>query len=325
MSTPSLPRALALPIVAALIAAAPARGDFRLEKQLALAPGGELVVDVQGGAVTVTGGAGEGATILVTSRRDDVDERFTFDFTAEPGRVEVKSKRRGSWTQGWFGWGDRLHFEVRVPRQTKVDLHSSGGGIRISTLAGNARLRTSGGGLRVSDLNGDLDGRTSGGGVEVRLVNGSVRVETSGGGIHVDGVAGSVQADTSGGGIEIDSVGGDVLATTSGGGVRIRGVHGRVEAESSGGPVSAVFAAGSSAGGSLSSSGGGVRVAIDPAAALSIDASSSGGGVDWEVPLRPHGRVSRNSVRGDLNGGGATLLLRSSGGGIDIDSLGADG
>ncbi len=83
--------------------------------------------------------------------------------------------------------------------------------------------------------------------------------------------------------------------------------------------MSAVFAdGGGAAGGSLSSSGGGVRVEVDPAAKLTIDASSSGGGVDCDLPVTVRGRMARNSLHGDLNGGGATLKLRSSGGGIRI-------
>ena len=93
-------------------------------------------------------------------------------------------------------------------------------------------------------------------------------------------------------------------------------------AESSGGPVSAVLAAGNSAGGSLSSSGGGVRVTIARDTRLSIDASSSGGSVSCELPVQSQGKQSRTALRGDLNGGGPTLKLRSSGGGIQIDGSG---
>jgi hypothetical protein len=300
------------------LAPAPAAADFRLEKRLALAPGGRFTLEAEGGSVTVTGGEGDGATILVTSRADDVEERFDLRFEEGPGSVKVVSERRPGWISGWFDWGRHgMHFEVRVPRSTQVDLHTSGGSIEISGLAGEARLRTSGGSLQARDHEGMIDGRTSGGSIEVRAVRGSVDVDTSGGGIRVHEVSGDVVAETSGGSIEIQDVGGDVDADTSGGGVRVRGARGRVVAHSSGGPVSAVFA-GAGEGGSLSSSGGGVRVAVHPAAALTIDASSSGGGVECDLPITIQGRVSRTSLRGNLNGGGPVLKLRSSGGGIRI-------
>jgi len=149
-------------------------------------------------------------------------------------------------------------------------------------------------------------------------VRGTVVANTSGGGITVTDAGGSVRADTSGGGITIDSVGGDLRASTSGGGVDVRGARGRVEANSSGGGVTVRFVTGNSSGGVVSSSGGPVRVEIDPAARLSIDASASGGSVDSDVPITIQGKVEHDSLRGEMNGGGPLLRLRSSGGGVRI-------
>ena len=59
---------------------------------------------------------------------------------------------------------------------------------------------------------------------------------------------------------------------------------------------------------------------LDPAVSLDIDASSSGGSVKSELPLTVSGTLSRTQLRGVLNGGGATLKLRSSGGGVRIES-----
>ncbi|HXT19286.1 MAG TPA: hypothetical protein VN923_00915, partial [Thermoanaerobaculia bacterium] len=238
-STRFAPFAFALALAAGALLAAPAAADFRLEKNLPLAPGGELVVETAGGSVTVTGGAATGARIVVTSERDRaaVEERYTFEFSSEGGQARVINKRRSSgWFGGWFDWGRGLglHFEIQVPRQTRVDLHSSGGGIRVSSLQGAARLRSSGGAVRAFDIGGDVEARSSGGGVEVRRVHGDLRLGSSGGRVTAEQITG------------------DVTAESSGGGVRIDGVGGRVTADSSGGSVSAVLAEGNAAGGSLS-------------------------------------------------------------------------
>ena len=310
-------------LAAGALLAAPAAADFRLEKNLPLAPGGELVVETAGGSVTVTGGATSGARVVVTADRDRaaVEERYTFDFSSEGGQARVINRRRGSGLfGGWFDWGRslNLHFEIQVPRHTRVDLQSSGGGIRVSSLEGTARLRSSGGAVRAFDLVGAVDARSSGGGVEVRRVRGNARLSSSGGKVTAEQIAGDVAAESSGGGVEVTTVSGDVDASSSGGGVHLDGIGGRVTAESSGGPVSAVLAADNTEGGSLSSSGGGVRVDVDPGARLSIDASSSGGSVVCDLPVTGQGKQSRSTLRGKLNGGGAPLLVRSSGGGIHI-------
>jgi hypothetical protein len=323
---PLAPAALALLVAGCALLAVPARADFRLAKELPLAPGGALLVRTDGGSVTVTGGAGEGATIVITSQRDDIPERYRFDFKSEGGRAEVIGERRVRGLARLFDWESdgRLHIEVKVPRTTRVDLQSSGGGIRIGSLAGDARLRSSGGGLRALEVAGNVDASTSGGGIDMQQIVGDLEVDTSGGGIRIAAVTGNVKAQTSGGGIDIDGVGGDVDAGTSGGGVDIRDVRGRVAAHSSGGPVTATLGAGSTAGGSLSSSGGGVRVRLDPAVRLTVDASSSGGSVRCDLPVRTRGKVRSHSLHGDLNGGGPTLTLRSSGGGIRIAAADGD-
>ena len=55
--------------------------------------------------------------------------------------------------------------------------------------------------------------------------------------------------------------------------------------------------------------------------ALDIDAQCSGGKVRTEMPIAVEGALDRGQIRGTLNGGGATLRLRGSGGGIRIQPL----
>jgi hypothetical protein len=52
----------------------------------------------------------------------------------------------------------------------------------------------------------------------------------------------------------------------------------------------------------------------------SIDAHASGGGVNSDVPVTIQGKVESDSLRGDMNGGGPLLRLRSSGGGVRISA-----
>jgi hypothetical protein len=298
----------------------PASADFRLERQLALAPGGTFVLDTYVGAVTVVGDSPSGVSITVTSSRDDIEQRLDLRFDEEPGRVTVTARRTASatqWLRSWWEQYGNLRFTVHVPNQTDVSVGTSGGEVHVSRLDGEARVRTSGGGVRVEDVVGDVSARTSGGRVRVQRVRGAVDAGTSGGGIDIATVAGQVRAGTSGGSITIEATSGDVSAETSGGGIRVRGASGRVDAHTSGGPIAVSFAPGNGLGGELSTSGGRVTAAVDPAARLSIDASTSGGRVTSDLALTTRS-FSRTSIRGDLNGGGSPLRLRTSGGGIEI-------
>ena len=305
---------------ALLVAPSMVSADTRIEKRLDLRAGGTFRLDTDSGSVRVVGGSGDGAEIVLTSRRDDIEERYDLSFESSGGDATVRVKRRGSRLSSWLRSGDSMHFEVRVPRQVEVSVDTAGGRIDLESIDGEADLRTSGGGIGVEEVRGDVLADTSGGAIKVSDVEGNVRADTSGGSISITSVSGEVVADTSGGGISMRGVGGDIVADTSGGSIDIDGAAGSVQAETSGGPVSVVFAAGNDLGGSLSSSGGRVTAVLDPSVSLVIDASTSGGSVKSDLPLTVRGTFSKSALRGDLNGGGAVLKLRSSGGGIRIES-----
>jgi DUF4097 and DUF4098 domain-containing protein YvlB len=285
----------------ALAFASVALADFRLERQLALAPGGKFVLDADSGSVEIRGVDRADARILVTSPSEDVEERFTFAFEERDDDAVVRVERRAGPTRGWFsGRSDRLRFEIEVPRSADIDLSTAGGDIDATAIGGRVEVDSSGGSLEIADVEGDVDARTSGGAVDATDVRGSARLDTSGGAIRARRVEGDLTAKTSGGSIEIEDAGG------------------AVEAHTSGGPVSAAFAAGNGSGGSLSTSGGSITATVDPAVSLQLDAHTSGGRVRVDLPITVSGSMSRDTVRGALNGGGSLLKLRSSGGSVRV-------
>ena len=294
--------------------------DFRMEKTLEFEAGARFRLDTDSGSVTLRGGSGSAVKVVITSSRDDIEDRFDFSFDDSGSGATVRVKRRGGLLRRWFDSGGHLHFDVRLPARATVFVDTSGGRIELRDIQGDVDLRTSGGSITVDAVNGGVLADTSGGSISIEAVRGDVNADTSGGSISIVDVTGNAVADTSGGRITMRDIGGDVFADTSGGGIDINGVGGHVEADTSGGPVSVVFAAGNGRGGSLSSSGGRVTAVIDSSVGLDIDASSSGGSVRTDLPLTIRGTVSRSQIRGTLNGGGATLKLRSSGGGIRIES-----
>jgi DUF4097 and DUF4098 domain-containing protein YvlB len=306
----------------AALSTSPARGEsFRLAKMFDLAPGDRFELSSELGGATLRGVDGRQASIVVTSDSEDLAQRYDFRFDHSGGRLKMTVERKDKSPLSWFRQfrGSRAEITIQVPRATPVDLHTSGGGIDVASLDATVKADSSGGGVKVADVRGDVVLSSSGGGVEARGVRGALRLDSSGGGVRVESVEGPVDADTSGGSLTLDTVAGDVTASSSGGGVRIGGAGGRVKAGSSGGPVEVAFASGNAKGGDIDSSGGGVSVAVDPRAALDVDAASSGGSVRCNLPVTIQGTVSKDSLHGKLNGGGALLRLRSSGGGITID------
>lgn len=305
-------------VVALLVSGAvSASADSRIEKNLKLDPGGKFILDSDAGSVTLTGGSASGASVVITSNRDDLQDLLEFNFEDGPGTARVTAKRKHH-----FNWHNlSVHFEIRVPTQTQLDLRTGGGGVRVASIHGDSELRTSGGSVDVTDLEGRLNADTSGGGVHLRDITGETRVGTSGGSIEADNVKGSLRAETSGGPIRAERIGGDLDAETSGGGIHVEGVAGHLVAKTSGGSVEVVFDKGNGRGGEVETSGGSIRVAVDPSVNLTLDASASGGGVTTDLPITVQGRISSSSLRGTLGSGGENLRLHTDGGSIHIRAL----
>lgn len=282
----------------ALSLAACAHADSRIERTLPLEPGGQFVLQSDGGSVTVTGSSASGARIVITSNRDDLQSLYNFDFSSSDGVARVTARKKGF---QWFS-NVHLHFEVTVPAQTRTSIRTGGGSVKVSSLQGGQDLHTSGGSISATDVQGSVLARTSGGSIHIEQVKGNADLETSGGGVTVTSLDGLLQARSSGGPIRIDGITGQAVAHTSGGSIR------------------AAFARGNSQGGRLETSGGSIRVSLDPSANLNIDASTSGGSVSTDLPVRVQGTISHSSLHGTLGSGGPTLRLHTSGGSIRISS-----
>jgi putative adhesin len=303
--------------VALLAGARPALADYHSEKALKLSPGGRLVMDLSVGSVTVTGTSESGARIEVTSNRDDLNEMFSFDFEESAGEARVIVRKKYS-----FHWPNRLwvHFDVRVPTETQLEVKTSGGSVEISRLRRDADLNTSGGSIKVSELAANLLAHTSGGSVGLREVTGNAKVDTSGGSIEGDTVSGALDVRTSGGSIRLEKVRGDLLAHTSGGSIHIDDAAGKVDASTSGGSVEVAFAKGNARGGQVETSGGGVRVSLDPSVNLDLEAEASSGRVTSDVPIQTSGTISTSHLHGKIGSGGETLRVHSDGGPIHIEA-----
>lgn len=288
-----------------LTMAIPAWAGSQIEKTLKLDPGGRFVLEADEGSVTVVGSDQSGASVAISSNRDDFESRVHFTFEEDAGMVRVRSREDGyDWNLLEFLFDHLwLHFEIRVPKSTTLEIKTGGGAIRVDSIVGYSELRTSGGSIELSNVTGDVHAHTSGGYIRAQQIRGEIEVGTSGGGI------------------EADSIDGGLVADTSGGGIHINGLTGRVRAHTSGGSISAVLSKGNANGGEIDTSGGSIYVKVDPAVNLDVDASSSGGGVTSDIPLRGDGSSSWGALRGTLGSGGELLRVHTSGGGVRLEPL----
>jgi DUF4097 and DUF4098 domain-containing protein YvlB len=127
----------------------------------------------------------------------------------------------------------------------------------------------------------------------------SVNVENTNGGIQLAGTRGNARLETSNGGLSLHEVEGEMTLKTTNGGIQAELTR---------------LAAGDLR---LETTNGGVSVRLPRDARFSIDAETSNGGIASDFPVQG-GQPGRHSLKGDVNGGGARLVIRTSNGGVHI-------
>ncbi len=302
--------------------------DDTVDRTFEVSPGGQLTVDSDLGSIEVRTAAANRVDVHIVRSANtrnaeraaellkDVDIRM--DQSGNTVNVRAKLPNSGWWNRNRHV---RLQFLITVPKAFNVDLKTAGGGITVTDLDGKATAKTSGGGLHFGQIQGPVFGRTSGGGIELRGCTGHADVETSGGGIEIGDVDGDVTASTSGGPIRIERARGRVKAETSGGGIDVDEVQGSLEASTSGGGITATITEQPQGDCHLETSGGSVDVRLAENIGVDLDARTSGGRVRTDFPVTNPVEVEKDTLRMPLNGGGPALVLRTSGGGIEVSRM----
>jgi len=271
--------------------------------------GGTASLHTQGGNVT-TGRIGIGASGL----RE-----------ASWGRLIAKLETQGGHIQVQEVVGDLSAF-------------TAGGHINVGNIAGDASLRSGGGHIRAGQIGGRAEFETAGGNITVAHAEKFVNVHTGGGQIDFGEVRGSVHAQTGGGGIRVMYVSGPMEVESSSGSICLTRVAGALQASTSGGTITAWINPDPPPGGGavhlggasqLASGNGDIIVFLPRNLAATIEATVVGGSehqIEADPALHLNVQPSGNGsgpfhAMAVLNGGGAPLKLRTTGGKIRLQYL----
>lgn len=207
---------------------------------------------------------------------------------------------------------------------------TGGGNITVGPVAGTAVLRTGGGHIRVASIGGVGKLETGGGNISLEHSGSGLIVSTGGGQIDVGEVSGLIRARTGGGGIRVVHASGPTELQTGAGNVYLMQVENSVRASTGSGGITAWFGpdAKLTTPCRLAAGEGDIVVYLPKLLPVTVDAQVELGGdhrviVDPAFPLKvTYGEPDEGShaVRavGELNGGGATLVLRTVSGNIRL-------
>lgn len=269
-----------------------------------------LVFSVAVSMTVATTGVSTNSLAIVTTNDPTITKTFTLE---GPGQLDVSTSGGGISVEGTNGNQVEIEVYIRIrnnllaPNDPMIDevmevydliMEQNGQTITVAAKKKNGFQpgKNANFGFKIKapvEVSNYL--RTSGGGLSLSNVKGNQKLNTSGGGINLDNITGTVDAHTSGGGIKVTNQDGDIDLNTSGGGISIIKSKGNISASTSGGSITLEDNDGNI---DASTSGGPIRINGN---ATSVRASTSGGG-----------------IRADITGLSQQLVLKTSGGSINV-------
>ena len=284
--------------------------------------------------------------LIVSQSGNDISVRYT-DRRARSEDIEFRISVPSAFNAGITTGGGSV--KQRGDLTGKFTVETGGGSITVDHVIGNVSLETGGGSIKTRSVEGDAKLETGGGSVDAGGVTGTLHVTTGGGSITLRKNAGPVEAETGGGSIRVEDAQSSTVLTTGGGGISVTGSKNGTRVKTGGGSINLENIRGYVV---ASTGGGSIDVELIPEGNTNSSVTTGGGEIQLRLPENAKARIDaeieqghgwgrsreRHGIRSDfpaensekdeegsiisaryiLNGGGPTIVLRTSGSDIEI-------
>jgi DUF4097 and DUF4098 domain-containing protein YvlB len=295
--------------------AAPALADQKFEekfeKTVPLTKTGRLFLSNVSGNIEVMTWKDAQVKIeaLKVSKADSVDKakenaaKVTIEVTGGADLVQVETKQPKR--MGGFWGGDSINvyvdYKVWVPEQAAVEIKSVSGDVHVAPIGGAAKIGSVSG-------NVELGGAA---GADVDLVSGDLTVSNIAGDVFLKTVSGDIDATGVKGSVEVEAVSGDIKL------LDISEAQ-TVEAKSVSGNITYTGAIKPGGRYEIKAHSGDIRMTIPAGSSFELEANTFSGDIDSEFEIQVVGKISPREIHGTVGKGGATLILKSFSGNVDL-------
>jgi hypothetical protein len=264
-----------------------------IERDLGLAPGGSLRLNVPDADIRVTTAPAGGRLSVEIGAEDatrarELFQRMQFTTTAEGNALVVRAEEPHLDGNAWRGHGGvHVRIHVGIPNAVDLSLTTGDGDVSVGSVDGRVEIQTGDGDVLVGDVLGETAIRTGDGDVSLGMIRAStLMVQTGDGDIAIGGIeAERIELRTGDGDVALASAAGPIDAATNDGDVSIQ--------LATASPVSVRTGDGD--------------IAIIVAQSLGFDLDLTGADVSVPHGMVMEGDVTSGSARGTVNGGGPLI------------------
>jgi hypothetical protein len=144
----------------------------------------EVAVNTADGDVEVTVGSSQQVDVRVITRGWTIQRDVQVTANASGNHIEIKVRKTSHLCFGICFQSIRV--EVRVPRESDLDIHTDDGNVRADSVKGNLQFETGDGNVTLRELEGSLHADTGDGNVEVNGRFSTLNLRTGDGNIDAE-------------------------------------------------------------------------------------------------------------------------------------------
>ncbi len=299
--------------------------EEKFEKTVALAKDGKVYLNNISGDIEVkTWDRGEvKIDALKVSQHSSMDKAREYaglveiEVTDEGGTLNIVVKYPKN---GPNKMNVSVDFKLMIPSLATADINSVSGDLTLQNIGGAAKAETVSGDVTLEKIAGTLKGKTVSGNVTATGAAKGAYCKSVSGNVMVDDVIGDAELYTVSGTIKAGSVKGSITAENTSGDVDLIDVTDAkaVKAKTLSGDVDyagVIFSDGTY---EFKSHSGDVTLTIPSDAAFDLEARTFSGSIDSEFEITLTGKISKKELKGSVNGGGATLEVKTFSGDVEL-------
>lgn len=213
-----------------------------------------------------------------------------------------------------------VNFNLTIPSGASADINSVSGDLTLANIGGAAKAETVSGNVVLEKITGTLKGKTVSGDVTVMGAAKGAYCKSVSGNVKVDDVNGDAELYTVSGTLKAGSVKGSITAENTSGDVKLTEVTDAkaIKAKTLSGDVDYVGVIYSDGAYSFKSHSGDVLLTVPSDAAFDLEAKTFSGSIETDFEITLAGKISKKELKGSVNGGGATLEIKTFSGDVHL-------